>query len=81
MNITLNALKQLINEEFKKRNLQEAKEDRKDVPDMDDERRFAVAEALDVLEQAAEDTGDPEEVRWWLTKVGEVFGLEPEEGE
>ena len=72
----------MINEEFKKRNLQETKEeDRKDVPDMDDERRFAVAEALDILEQAAEDTTDPEEVRWWLTKIGESFGLEPEEAE
>jgi hypothetical protein len=80
MKVTINALKQLINEEFKKSRLRESKEeDRKDIPDMEQERRFAVAEALDVLEQAAEDATDSEEVRWWLTKVGEAFGLEPEE--
>tara|TARA_R110000824_G_scaffold113687_4_gene263591 strand:+ start:3732 stop:3968 length:237 start_codon:yes stop_codon:yes gene_type:complete len=77
MKITIDVLKKLIKEEFK---LREAKEeDRKNITDMPQERQFAAAEALDVLENAAEEAQDPEEVRWYITKVGEAFGLEPDE--
>ena len=80
MKVTINTLKKLINEEFKKNKIQETKEkDRKNVPDMDEERQLEIAKALDVLEQAAEEAEDAEEVKWWLTKVGDAFGLEPEE--
>ena len=73
----MTCLKKLIKEEFK---LREAKEeDRKNITDMPQERQFAAAEALDVLENAAEEAQDPEEVRWYITKVGEAFGLEPDE--
>tara|TARA_R110002051_G_C8504987_1_gene465428 strand:+ start:184 stop:420 length:237 start_codon:yes stop_codon:yes gene_type:complete len=77
MKITIDVLKKLIKEEFK---LREAKEeDKKNITDMPQERQFAAAEALDVLENAAEEAQDPEEVRWYITKVGEAFGLEPDE--
>ena len=79
MNITLNVLRKLINEEIQKRNLQEKKDDRRDIPDIDDEKKLSVAQALDILENATECAEDSDEVRWYLTKVGEAFGLEPEE--
>ena len=81
MNITLNVLRKLINEEIQKRSLQEEQDDRSDVPDIDDEKKLSVAKALDVLEGAAGDVKDSDEVKWYLTKVGETFGLEPEEME
>jgi len=81
MKVTINMLRKIIKEEFQKRNLQEKQDERKDTPDMDKERRLAVAEALDVLEQASKDTQDPGETAWWITKLGETFGLEPEEEE
>jgi hypothetical protein len=69
MNITLDALKKLINEELQ----------RKDIPDIDDEEKVSVAQALDVLENASYCSEDPDETKWYLTKIGETFGLEPEE--
>jgi hypothetical protein len=81
MNITLDILRKLINEEIQKRSLQEKKDDRRDIPDIDDEKKLSVAQALDVLESATECAEDSDEVKWYLTKVGEAFGLEPEEME
>jgi len=79
MKITLDTLRRLINEEIQKRDLQEKQDDRRDIPDIDDEKKLSVAQALDVLENAAGCAKDSDEVRWYLTKVGETFGLEPEE--
>tara|TARA_R110002110_G_scaffold50200_2_gene148803 strand:+ start:845 stop:1090 length:246 start_codon:yes stop_codon:yes gene_type:complete len=79
MNITLNTLRKLINEEFQRRKLQEKQDERNDITDVDDEKKLSVARALDVLENAAEDASDTAETRWYLTKVGETFGLEPED--
>ena len=81
MKVTIDILRKLINEEFQKNSLKEKHDKRKDVSDMDEESRLAVAEALDVLERAAENTEEPEEAKWWITKLGETFGLEPEEEE
>lgn len=80
MNITINTLKKLINEEFQRRGLQEAKEeDKKEFPDIDDKEKYSIAQALDVLEGATEHLEDPDEAKWYLTKTGEMFGLDPEE--
>jgi len=82
MKITIDTLRKLINEELKRKKIQETKEqDKRDVPDIDEEKRLSIAQALDVIECAAEEADDPEETRWYLTKVGEAFGLEPEEKE
>ena len=79
MKITLDTLRKLINEEVQKRNLQEKQKDRRDIPDIDDEKKLSVAQALDVLENAAECAEGSEEVKWYLTKVGGAFGIEPDE--
>jgi hypothetical protein len=79
MKITLDTLRKLINEEVQKRNLQEKQKDRRDIPDIDDEKKLSVAQALDVLENAAECAEDSDEVKWYLTKVGATFGIEPDE--
>jgi uncharacterized protein (UPF0147 family) len=79
MKITLDILRKLINEEVQRRNLQEKQDERKGIPDVDDEKKLSIAQALDVLENAAEDAEDTAETRWYLTKIGETFGLEPEE--
>jgi len=82
MKITIDMLRKLINEELKRKKIQETKEqDKKDTPDIDEKKKLSIAQALDVIEGATENAGDPEETRWYLTKVGEAFGLEPEEGE
>jgi|TARA_Y100000310_G_C20475920_1_gene712400 uncharacterized protein (UPF0147 family) len=82
MKVTIDTLRKLINEELKRKEIQEAKkQDKKDIPDIDEKKKLSVAQALDVIEGATEDADDPEETRWYLTKVGEAFGLEPEEKE
>ncbi len=82
MKITIDMLRKLINEELTRKKIQETKEqDKKDVPDIDEKKKLSIAQALDVIEGATDNAGDPEETRWYLTKVGEAFGLEPEEGE
>jgi|TARA_R110002074_G_scaffold216706_5_gene386750 hypothetical protein len=79
MNITLDTLRRLINEELQRRSLQEKQDERQDDPDIDDEERLSVAQALDVLENASHCSGDQDETKWYITKLGETFGLEPEE--
>ncbi len=80
MKVTIDMLKKLINEEFQGRGrLQEKQDEREKIIDLDDERKMSITKALDMLEDAAEDAADPDETRWYLTKIGELFGLEPEE--
>ena len=80
MNITLDTLRKLINEEIQRRDLQEAKRNETEsAVDLDDDKKISITKALDVLEDAAEEAADSDEARWYLTKIGETFGLEPEE--
>ena len=44
---------------------------------MSDEIKEDVSEALELLEMVAEDSDDPDELRWYLTKIGEMFGMDP----
>lgn len=81
MKITIATLRKLINEELQKRRLQEKQDERKNDSESDSEEKLSVAKALDVLENASETAPDSDEVRWYLTKIGETFGLEPEENE
>ena len=86
MNITKKHLKQLINEEFKRRldEKRRTREDRRGPPgEFPREKKFECGDALNIIDKIAEDLDDSEkeEVRWLLTKVGEKFGLEPKEDE
>lgn len=86
MNITKKHLKQLINEEFKRRlhEKRRTRGGRRGTPSgVPQEKKFACGDALNMIDKIAQDLDDSEkeEVRWLLTKVGEKFGLEPEEDE
>ena len=87
MKITRNALKELVEKELSKKVLNEkrrAPDREKGIPnDISDKTKTLVAHALDILENAVDglENSDAEETRWYLTKVGEAFGMEPEDDE
>ena len=87
MRITRNALKELVEKEIMKKTLNEkrrAPDKEKGMPaDISDKTKTLVAHALDILEHAVDelDKSEAEEARWYLTKIGEAFGMEPEEDE
>ena len=80
MNINKSQLMQLVKEEIANRQIFEAaRNDRNHKPDLPEGMREMVLKALDVIEVAAEHVEDSDEVRWYLTKVGEAFGESPTE--
>jgi hypothetical protein len=82
MKVSLQELRRLVHQEIKKTPLQEKRRKlANEKAAMSDEAKDDVAEALDMLEEAAEDSEDPDELRWYLTKIGEMFGMDPIENE
>lgn len=80
MNITLDALRELINKEIQKAPLREKrKEVRNEQAATSEEVKEDVAQALDILEEVVDESEDPDELKWYLTKIGEMFGMEPVE--
>ena len=71
---------QLVKEEIANRQIFEAgRKDRDQKPDLPEGMREMVLKALNVIETATEHVEDPDEVRWYLTKIGEAFGESPVE--
>ena len=82
MKVSLQELRRLVHQEIKKTPLQEKRRKlTNEKAAMSDEAKDDVAEALEMLEEAAEDSEDPDELRWYLTKIGEMFGMDPIENE
>ena len=87
MRVTKDMLKRLITKEFQKKTLNEKRRlpdrQRGGNVDISDEAKTLIAHALDILETSVGELGksEAEEARWYLTKIGESFGMEPEEDE
>tara|TARA_R110000824_G_scaffold114256_3_gene264669 strand:+ start:246 stop:509 length:264 start_codon:yes stop_codon:yes gene_type:complete len=78
MKLSLQELRRLVNQEVKKNPLQEKRRKlANEEAGIPDEIKEDVSEALELLEMVAEDSDDPDELRWYLTKIGEMFGMDP----
>jgi|6_EtaG_2_1085325.scaffolds.fasta_scaffold448359_2 uncharacterized protein YpuA (DUF1002 family) len=78
MKLSLRELKNLVNEEMQIFSLHEKrKKTRNEQAAVSEEVKEGVAAALDILEESADESEDPDELRWYLTKIGEMFGMEP----
>ena len=77
MKLSLSELRAIVNKELKLASLNERKNKEED--EDSGEVKEKVADALDVLEDLAVKSDDADEMRWYVTKIGDLFGLEPEE--
>ena len=82
MKLSLQELKRLVNQEIKTFPLQEKrKKTRNEQAAMSEDTKEDISYFLEELGDVADESEDPDELRWYLSKVYELFGIEPVERE
>ena len=77
MKLSLQELRKLVNQEIKKFPLHEKRKKLDNEKEaLSEETREEVEDCLDGLLLVSEESEDPNELKWYLTKIAEMFGME-----